>query len=426
MKKIFKLFVFLIICLLPVMVDAKTELKYEWKLDDKYFIIDSDGEYYFRDLDETKFFVYDKNGSKVDELTIDYDNLRVEDFYKDKVLKYLVERGETQLKYNSKDNKYFFTFYDETDSYLNLLNDTQSSIDVKFSDDIDLVKEYLGVEYTVYKKITDEGCFVYMIYEQNNHYITYFADENSDVYVRVYDNKANKIFEYKVNDYYYVLARVVDNKIYLIEDEHILKIYDLTGKLLESFDILNQLTSLYNNHDFYLMDFQISNNNVMFFFDHDVHYDSSSTNYASVKDYYNEIFSNIVKGRAPSYLFLKYRLTNDIELKDSTNGGFSVEKKIDEYDREIVVLNITPDNGYMIDKIIVTDSNGNNIEVKDNKFIMPVADVKVDVQFKQGEYVPIPDTFSGLSTFAIIFGIILLICGSYLMLVMIESKKVEE
>ena len=45
------------------------------------------------------------------------------------------------------------------------------------------------------------------------------------------------------------------------------------------------------------------------------------------------------------------------------------------------------------------DDNGNNvcevyrIEVTNNKFIMPMSDVKVEVKYVKGEYLPIPDTF---------------------------------
>ena len=48
---------------------------------------------------------------------------------------------------------------------------------------------------------------------------------------------------------------------------------------------------------------------------------------------------------------------------------------------DTVTIKATPGEGYRIDKIIVTDANGNNIDVVDNKFIMPASDVTIKVIF---------------------------------------------
>ena len=50
--------------------------------------------------------------------------------------------------------------------------------------------------------------------------------------------------------------------------------------------------------------------------------------------------------------------------------------------RNNVVTVITPDKpGYVVDKIIVTDENGNVIPVRNNKFIMPASDVHIKVLY---------------------------------------------
>lgn len=48
---------------------------------------------------------------------------------------------------------------------------------------------------------------------------------------------------------------------------------------------------------------------------------------------------------------------------------------------DTVTIKATPGEGYRIDKIIVTDANGNNIDVVDNKFIMPASNVTIKVIF---------------------------------------------
>ena len=44
---------------------------------------------------------------------------------------------------------------------------------------------------------------------------------------------------------------------------------------------------------------------------------------------------------------------------------------------------------------------------------MPSSDVKVEVKYVNGEYLPIPDTFLGKSTTLILIGLILVSLGVY-------------
>ena len=48
---------------------------------------------------------------------------------------------------------------------------------------------------------------------------------------------------------------------------------------------------------------------------------------------------------------------------------------------DTVTIKATPGEGYRIDKITVTDKFGNNIDVVDNKFVMPASDVTIKVIF---------------------------------------------
>ncbi|MBQ8534519.1 MAG: hypothetical protein IJ463_02415, partial [Bacilli bacterium] len=66
-----------------------------------------------------------------------------------------------------------------------------------------------------------------------------------------------------------------------------------------------------------------------------------------------------------------------------------------------------------VEEIIVTDANGERIEVTNNKFYRPLNDVKIEVKYVKGEYLPIPDTFLGKSVSLIIIGLVLVSLGFY-------------
>ncbi len=65
-----------------------------------------------------------------------------------------------------------------------------------------------------------------------------------------------------------------------------------------------------------------------------------------------------------------------------------------------ITLNITADAGYELDKIVVDDEN---VQVVDNKFVMPDKDVTITVTFKEVKNDAVasenPSTFDGISTF---------------------------
>ena len=52
------------------------------------------------------------------------------------------------------------------------------------------------------------------------------------------------------------------------------------------------------------------------------------------------------------------------------------------FEGALVELNISPDEGYTLDTVTVTDANGNEITVHGNGFIMPSANITVDVTFR--------------------------------------------
>ncbi len=81
-----------------------------------------------------------------------------------------------------------------------------------------------------------------------------------------------------------------------------------------------------------------------------------------------------------SAYIVKY--SNDYSINKEVTGKGSVDVNLDNAKAgDIITIDTNPDRGYRVDKIIVTDSNGNTIEVKDGKFTMPASDVIVKVIF---------------------------------------------
>ena len=78
-----------------------------------------------------------------------------------------------------------------------------------------------------------------------------------------------------------------------------------------------------------------------------------------------------------------------ITKEETDNGNISLADKA--YKGDKVEITINPDKGYTQDEIIVTDEEENIIEVEDNTFIMPDANVKISVTFKAIEDKFLPD-----------------------------------
>ena len=126
---------------------------------------------------------------------------------------------------------------------------------------------------------------------------------------------------------------------------------DILGNVYNKFKLTNLNEYLY-----------VGINNVEFFETNNV--------YAQIADYVSASAAYIVKYSA------------DYNVKKEEEGKGTVTVDTDNAKvGDIVTIDAEPDRGYRIDKIIVTDSEGNNIEVVDGKFTMPASDVTVKVIF---------------------------------------------
>ena len=407
MKKILKLFIFIFICFMPFMVEAETKLVYEWKVNDEEFITTVDGEYYFTDY--TNIIKYDKKGNLLGNEEFDFgENIKVSSYYEDKLLFGLLNYLEGELKYNNKlDIYYMVNYYGEIATYYGEnTNDEAFNLDFSNPEDLEMIKELLGNEYEVYKKVISEHIELDFISIQNGFYIVHGFDNNEDCeFVMLFDKNANLIMEKKSEKYTDSIIHVFDDKIYVIYNNTFFEVYDLELNLLYQINIYNDLDNLYKNMDCYfeLEEFYVKDNNLV-------------VQYA----YYmpgaiENDFNDFTKIERADFFVAKFRLSNDVEHIASDKGVSSSERKVDELDREYVELRIEPKAGYIVDEVIVTDAYGNRIEVTDNKFYMPMSDVKVEVKYKGGEYIPIPNTALSQNISFILIGIILIGLGMYTM-----------
>ena len=76
----------------------------------------------------------------------------------------------------------------------------------------------------------------------------------------------------------------------------------------------------------------------------------------------------------------------NVVIADSiTNGTVTADQTSDVYVGETVTLTVTPDAGYALKSLTVTDADGNAIEVVNNQFTMPVTDATVTAEFVRGK-----------------------------------------
>ena len=412
MKRVINVLLLIVVCFVPFMVNAETELKYEWKINEKDFIASIDGVSYYRDDDSGDVHFHDKDGNYKGVYEINYDEIEsLSSFYEDEVLFNVFKFFDDELKYNKELNKYYSVDYAREKLYVYNEDVDVDPVTYTFESNFDEIKEILGKEYDVYNSVISDGYSVYSIEMEYNYYNVYAIgiDDDSQRMLRIYNDNLDLIYEKKYDDFEMrYIARYYDNKVYEMSGDLKLNVYDLNNKLLFSNNIYKELSKIYEDYDFILENFNVKNNNL---FVQSAYFLPKGMNKATI----NRYPSDLDNGSSARYQFFvaKFKLEYDVEAVNSNNGEFTYESKIDEYDREYIELKITPNKGYVIDKIIVTDVNGKEIEVTDNKFYMPSSDVKVEVKYVNGEYLPIPDTFLGKSTTLILIGLILVSLGVY-------------
>ena len=411
MKKIVKFIFLIVVCLLPVIVDAKVNLNLEWTLRNYRFITSYEGNYYFVDSDNYydvfDVYSYNKNKELIETTTFDYDfNYKMSDLYNDYLNKKLYGGEDSPLCYNEELNLYY-----EADFWGSLYarvygeysNDPLTWLHYDAENDRDALISLLGKKYELYEKCISLGISYLDIFEEGE-YFNVSGEFNNSMRYLIFNDDFDIIYETtgKYDDF--IRLHVDGDKIYKISNGRKLEIFKIGEEeceFLYEFDLLESLENQVVDYYFYLIKFEIKDNILFLLYDRTMP-KTSDSEYASTE-----------KVRGNDYLFVKYRISGDVEFISSNNEEFVSEKKTDENDKEYVEFKITPKEGYIVDKIIVTDSDGKQIDVTDNKFYMPMNDVKIEVKYVQGEYLPIPDTGLGKSITLILIGTILIGLGLY-------------
>ena len=100
----------------------------------------------------------------------------------------------------------------------------------------------------------------------------------------------------------------------------------------------------------------------------------------------------------------KYTPIFSIDKKTDGNGTVEVIEQSKSGDK--ITYKITPKDGYKLDKIVIKDSNGNLIEVKDNEFIMPSSNVSIEAIFVVDNPNTSTNIYISISILLLIIGIL--------------------
>ena len=91
-----------------------------------------------------------------------------------------------------------------------------------------------------------------------------------------------------------------------------------------------------------------------------------------------------------------YAQSYDVTIAATENGSVTADPTTAKEGEEIT-LTITPDEGYELDTLTVTYGENQTVEVVDNKFNMPAADVTVTATFKEKQVVVTNATITGVT-----------------------------
>ena len=151
MKKLINVLLFIVVCFVPLMVNAETELKYEWQVKNKDYISGVDGKYYLFNDDGKGFYIYDRNGSFIKNQDLDsFDEKNFDDIYKNKLVTDFAEFNDgTYLKYNSELDKYYSTNYYSGEFIVYGETIEDNSTILNFDENLLEIKELIGNEFNV-------------------------------------------------------------------------------------------------------------------------------------------------------------------------------------------------------------------------------------------------------------------------------------
>ena len=414
MKKISYFIILLVMFFMPFFVSAKANFELKAEIKNQLLLEINNGNYTFinANADESEagsVLVYNSKGDLVEEASIIPENTENFDeimsapyFIKFLLFMYDVEGNPIVIQ---EPYSYVVSYNNETISFNN--TETEENGDFKFSDNVELTRKILGKKYDVYLDAKKANNTIANIREYNGYYIVCYYDESND-FVSIMDENYKIIKTFESSEAYDYVYYAYDKLIYVLKNSTDLEIYKTDGSLYQTFKIDSDK---FDNN---------TNCNGMFPIKMIIEDSRLFVIYAYSNNCEQRIVGDDIKDytfgmKNDSFLTIVYDLNFDIEKVESSNGEFTYESKIDEDGKEYIELKITPKEGYSIENIIVTDASGNKIEVNNNRFYKPLNDVKIEVTYINGEYVPIPNTALNSNVTFILISVILIGLGLYVM-----------
>ena len=415
MKKFLNIFLIIMILIFPVVGNAKANVNFDWRLDNRFFLYEENNVYYFLGFDfsvnNEYLYSYDKDGKSIDQINLyELRNNNIQeylnsDFY-EKLNNYFIEVSDYFYDEESKTD-YSPNYYNGEFNYL----DDSSFGTIAFEENLEFTKKYLGKKYDLYVELKDENINILDIRKFGDTYMVYLRDENYDYLYSFYNSKFENIFTiqndvFDDGNYFERCVTMYDDLIYVMSNIGIVDVYKLDGTLYDSITIKNDDINegiYFIEGEYVPAEIFVDKNNLFVLYE----------KYVVPNRIINHDVNDLPREENASSFILKYSLNYEVEKVQANNGDSTYTIKTDEDGRKYAELDIKPNSGYSVENIVVLDSNGKQIEVKNNKFYLPQNDVKVEVTFTQGEYVPIPDTSLNKNLTIILIGIILISLGAY-------------
>ncbi len=194
---------------------------------------------------------------------------------------------------------------------------------------------------------SNEGAFVLSDLEGNEIWHKHFNEDED-----IYDVKL-------IDDYIVTLKNVIEEKNGQEYSLYYIVVYDLEGNIVQTIEndsMYHQLTAI--DGGFMVNDFN------------DKYGNTNLTNDPPINFYDNWLSVTKLEVYSLSY-----------NINSKVNGEGVVEAPTNSLAGQEVEFSVTPEIGWKLGEVVVRDANGNRIEVNDNKFIMPVSDVTIEVTF---------------------------------------------
>lgn len=304
-------------------------------------------DYYLNDWNDIIYF--DENGINITSLGwYSYTGIASDDS------EYLLMRIDYNLQYELID--YLDGSWD--DNVKTLINYFPESYSLLFKDDsfymeVPIMMDYNDEISVVVGKIT--------------------PNDNSGTFIAVYDQSGD-VVKYKTIKnvaWWYTDVLIVGDCIYAVGNNYnYVDIYDFEGELIQQINIKD----LYSNKE-------------------DIHISIDTIAKADRGFVASYVFCDVENGCAVNCkdAILKYTGPYNVYSKTDGNGEVTISKDTN-YIGENVTFIVTPNEGYVLGTVKVTDSNGNILTFTDYVFSMPSADVTIEAYFVKENSILNPET----------------------------------